>query len=89
MSELADVFGDLADPRAGNARLHSLHDIQVIALGAIVCGGQTPCRGAGQALHRHGAFRPFQTGAPGILSETGQRLGGRAAPGVGTIGPVS
>ena len=41
MSELADVFGDLEDPRAVNARLHSLHDILVIALCTIVCGGQT------------------------------------------------
>ena len=51
MSELADVLGDLEDPRAVNARLHSRHDILAIALCAIVCGGQTPCRGAGQARH--------------------------------------
>ena len=31
MAELADVFADLEDPRAVNARLHSLHDILVIA----------------------------------------------------------
>ncbi len=41
MPELADVFADLEDPRAVNARLHSLHDILVIALCTIVCGGQT------------------------------------------------
>ena len=41
MTELTDVFGDLKDPRAVNARLHSLHDILVIALCAIVCGGHT------------------------------------------------
>ena len=41
MPELADVFADLEDPRAVNARLHSLHDILVIALGTMVCGGQT------------------------------------------------
>ena len=41
MPELADVFADLEDPRAINARLHSLHDILVIALCTIVCGGQT------------------------------------------------
>ena len=46
MSELADVFGDLEDPRAVNARRHSLDDILVIVLCAIVCGGQTQCRGA-------------------------------------------
>ena len=31
MNELADVFVDLEDPRAVNTRLHSLHDILVIA----------------------------------------------------------
>ena len=41
MSELADVFAGLEDPRAVNARRHSLHDILVIALCAMVCGGQT------------------------------------------------
>ena len=41
MNELADVFADLEDPRAANARRHSLHDILVIALCAMVCGGQT------------------------------------------------
>jgi len=41
MPELADVFVDLEDPRAVNARLHSLHDILVIVLCTIVCGGQT------------------------------------------------
>ena len=51
MSELADAFGDLEDPRAVNTRRHSLDDILVVALCAIVCGGQTPCRGAGQARH--------------------------------------
>ena len=41
MTELADVFADLEDPRASNARRHSLHDILVIALCTVVCGGQT------------------------------------------------
>ena len=41
MPELADVFADLEDPRAVNARLHSLHDILVIALCTVVCGGRT------------------------------------------------
>ena len=32
MNELAGVFADLEDPRAVNARCHSLHEILVIAL---------------------------------------------------------
>ena len=41
MTELADVFADLDDPRAVNARRHSLHDILVIALCTVLSGGQT------------------------------------------------
>ena len=41
MTELAEVFAGLDDPRAVNARRHSLHDILVIALCTVVSGGQT------------------------------------------------
>lgn len=41
MTEPGDAFGDLEDPRAVNARLHSLRDILVIALCTVICGGQT------------------------------------------------
>ena len=41
MSELADVFDELEDPRAVNARRHSLHDILFIALCTVISGGQT------------------------------------------------
>ncbi len=41
MNELADVFADLEDPRAVNARLHSRYDILVIARCTVVSGGQT------------------------------------------------
>ena len=41
MNELADVFAELDDPRAVNARRHSLHDILVIALCTVISGGQT------------------------------------------------
>ena len=41
MSELSGVFAELEDPRAANARRHSLLDILVIALCTMVCGGQT------------------------------------------------
>ena len=41
MNELADIFTELDDPRAANARRHSLHDILVIALCAVISGGQT------------------------------------------------
>ena len=41
MTELADVFAELDDPRAVNARRHSLHDILFIALCTVISGGQT------------------------------------------------
>ena len=65
MTELADVFGDLADPRAVNARRHSRHDILVIALGAIVCGGQTPGRDTEPVGCRRGAVRGRLPGGGG------------------------
>ena len=41
MNELADVFAELDDPRAVNARRHSLHNTLVIALCTVISGGQT------------------------------------------------
>ena len=41
MTESADLFSALDDPRASNARRHSLHDILVIAFCTMLCGGQT------------------------------------------------
>lgn len=37
---VSEAFSDLADPRVERTRLHSLHDILVIALCAIVCGAE-------------------------------------------------
>jgi len=41
MEELKEVFEELEDPRTGNAKLHSLHEVMVIALCSILCGGET------------------------------------------------
>jgi Transposase len=40
MEGLAACFEDLADPRTGNAGLHDLVEIMVIALCTVLCGGQ-------------------------------------------------
>ena len=40
----------MENPRASNARRHSLHDILVIAFGTMLCGGQT---GADTELFGH------------------------------------
>lgn len=34
------IFADLEDPRTGNARRHDLHEILVIALSTLLCGGE-------------------------------------------------
>ena len=41
MEDVEVFFGDLEDPRTGNAKLHSLHEVLVIALCTVVCGGET------------------------------------------------
>ena len=41
MGEKEGVFGGLSDPLRENGQQHSLHDILVIALCTILCGGQT------------------------------------------------
>jgi len=40
MEGLAACFEDLEDPRTGNAGLHDLVEIMVIALCTVLCGGQ-------------------------------------------------
>lgn len=37
---VSEAFSDLADPRIERTRLHSLHDILVIALCAVLCGAE-------------------------------------------------
>ena len=41
MGMVVDDLDPLEDPRSGNAGRHSLHDILVIALCTILCGGET------------------------------------------------
>ena len=41
MDEFSEVFEDLEDPRRGNAKRHLLHEILIIALCTVLCGGET------------------------------------------------
>ena len=41
MENLDEVFEELEDPRTGNAKRHLLHEILIIALCAVLCGGET------------------------------------------------
>jgi len=36
----AACWDDLSDPRSGNAGLHDFHELLIIALCAVLCGGQ-------------------------------------------------
>ena len=40
MDQFAACFEDLEDPRSGNAGLHDFHELLVIALCTVLCGGQ-------------------------------------------------
>ena len=40
MGEIDKVFEDLDDPRVGNAERHPLHDIWVVAICTLRCGGE-------------------------------------------------
>jgi predicted transposase YbfD/YdcC len=41
MEDVEGFFDDLEDPRTGNAKLHSLEEVLVIALCTVICGGET------------------------------------------------
>jgi predicted transposase YbfD/YdcC len=41
MDSFAATFAELDDPRTGNAKQHDLHEILLIALCAVLCGGET------------------------------------------------
>lgn len=41
MEDCGEIFGELEDPRTGNAKRHLLHEVLLIALCAILCGGET------------------------------------------------
>src|SRR5512147_1173575 len=41
MVDFAELFEDLEDPRTGNAKRHALHEIVLIALCAVLSGGET------------------------------------------------
>src|SRR5712691_1188878 len=41
MEDLEDVFEALEDPRTGNAKRHLLHEVLMIALCTVLCGGET------------------------------------------------
>lgn len=41
MEDCEEIFEELEDPRTGNAKRHLLHEVLMIALCTVVCGGET------------------------------------------------
>ena len=68
MASLMSVFGDIADPRSGNARRHELLDILTIALVASVCGAESCTDFADFARDRQPLLREFLSLKNGLPS---------------------
>ena len=59
MGDFGFCFADLPDPRTGNAGRHKLLDIMMIALCAVLCGGQTAVAMAEFAEAKEDFLREF------------------------------
>ena len=68
MASLIDFFGEIADPRSGNAQRHALLDILAIALVASVCGAESCVDFAEFAEDRETLLREFLSLKNGLPS---------------------
>ena len=68
MENWAEVFGELEDPRTGNAKRHQLHEVLVIALCTVLCGGETCADMALFGRAKRAFLQEFLTLAHGIPS---------------------
>lgn len=59
MEEFAACWEGLDDPRTGNAELHDFHELLVIALCSVLCGGQGAVSMARFAQAKEGFLRAF------------------------------
>ena len=59
MDGFRDCFSGVVDPRTGNARLHDLHELLLIALCAVLCGGETCVDMADFAEEKEAFLREF------------------------------
>jgi len=59
LEPFAACWDDLADPRSGNAGLHDFHELLMIALCAVLCGGQGAVDMARFAREKEGFLRGF------------------------------
>jgi predicted transposase YbfD/YdcC len=59
MDGFLECFGGIEDPRASNARRHDLHEVLLIALCAVLCGGESCVDMADFARERFEFLREF------------------------------
>ena len=59
MAEFVACWAGLDDPRTGNAELHDFHELLVIALCSVLCGGQGAVSMARFAEAKEGVLRAF------------------------------
>ena len=59
MDQFVACFEGLEDPRSGNAGLHDVHELLMIALCAVLCGGQGATHMAAFAVAKEPFLRSF------------------------------
>ena len=59
MVEFGACWEGLEDPRTGNATLHDLHDLLMIALCSVICGGENAMDMAAFAKAKEPLLRGF------------------------------
>lgn len=75
LDEFADCWEGLEDPRTGNAGLHDFHELLMIALCTVLCGGQSAVDMGLFARAKEPFLRGFLTLANGLPShDTFSRL---------------
>ena len=68
MESFTACFAGLADPRAGNAKRHDLHEVLLIALCTFLCGGESCVDMADLAEEKEEFLREFLTLDGGLPS---------------------
>lgn len=68
MGDFEEVFEELEDPRTGNAKRHLLHEVLMIALCTVLCGGETCADMALFGRSKQAFLREFLTLPHGIPS---------------------
>ncbi len=68
MDGFRDCFSGVVDPRTGNARLHDLHELLLIALCTVLCGGESCVDMADFAEEKEAFLREFLILSNGLPS---------------------